>query len=85
MDKELLIKILELVSDKTETGELNTPFVVGKNYFIRTFTYHSLGKLKAITGQFLVLEDAGWVADSGRFNEFLSGTPPKEFERVMRI
>jgi hypothetical protein len=80
MNEKLLKLIIEAVSSK-DTETLETPFEIGKNYYVRTFTYHSLGKLKAITGAFMVLEDGGWVADSGRFNEFLSGTPPKEFEK----
>jgi hypothetical protein len=32
-----------------------TPFVVGKAYFIRTVTYHLTGRVKEISGQFLIL------------------------------
>ena len=42
---------------------------IGKNYFIRTVTMYCLGKLKAIVNQELLLEDASWVADCGRFHE----------------
>lgn len=44
------------------------PFEIGKAYFIRTVTYHVLGQVKQISGDFLVLEKASWVADSGRFS-----------------
>lgn len=40
---------------------------VGQNYFIRTVTYHSTGMLESITETDLVLRDAAWIADSGRF------------------
>ncbi len=45
------------------------PFDSGKSYFIRTVTYHVLGKVKDIKGDFLVLQNASWIADSGRFGE----------------
>lgn len=46
------------------------PFEIGKEYFIRTVTYHLTGRLIRIVGKFLVLEDAAWIADSGRFHQF---------------
>ena len=44
---------------------------VGKSYFIRTVTMHVLGKLEKVTDKELLLSTASWVADSGRFNNFL--------------
>lgn len=42
-------------------------FVVGKKYFIRTVTMYQVGLLKDISDDELLLSDASWVADSGRF------------------
>ena len=51
------------------------PFETGKSYFIRTVTYHLVGKVKKIVGNFIVLGNASWVADSGRFmNAIRDGT-----------
>lgn len=47
------------------------PWVIGKNYLIRTVTMHHIGKLEAVTKQELVLSGASWVADSGRFHDAL--------------
>lgn len=47
------------------------PYHVGKNYFIRTVTHHLTGKLLKVTAKELVLEDAAWIADDGRFHEAL--------------
>lgn len=44
---------------------------IGENYFIRCVTYHQVGKLVEITDKELVLEDASWIADSGRFYDAL--------------
>lgn len=46
-------------------------FKIGKNYFIRTVTMHLVGKLTKVTDKELVLEDASWIADSGRFHNAL--------------
>ena len=41
--------------------------MIGEKFFFRTVTYHSIGKVVKQIGDFLQLEDASWVADSGRF------------------
>jgi hypothetical protein len=47
------------------------PYQVGRTYVIRTVTMIQLGKLTAVYPQELVLEDASWIADAGRFANFL--------------
>jgi len=47
------------------------PWVIGKNYLIRTVTMIQTGRLVAVTSQELVLEDAAWIADTGRFADAL--------------
>lgn len=42
---------------------------LGKAYFIRTVTMYLTGKLVKLTPQELVLEDAAWIADTGRFSQ----------------
>lgn len=56
------------------------PFKIGKSYFFRTVTYHLTGRVSQIVGKFLVLEDAAWIADSGRFNEFVKGNSNESLE-----
>jgi hypothetical protein len=43
------------------------PYTIGSPYFIRTVTHHHTGRLVEVTEHELVLEDAAWIADSGRF------------------
>lgn len=45
----------------------NSHWVIGANYLIRTVTMIDTGRLVAVTQQELVLEDAAWIADTGRF------------------
>ena len=44
---------------------------IGANYLIRTATMIDAGKLVAVTEHELVLEDASWIADTGRFGKAL--------------
>jgi hypothetical protein len=67
---ELSIKdIKELLT--TQTSDSYCPYPVGKNVFIRTVTMAHTGKLVKVTEHELVLEDACWIADTGRFSDFL--------------
>ena len=58
------------------------PFDIGGAYFIRTVTYHLTGRVTTISGGFLVLEDAAWIADSGRFTQALQNGTLSEVEPV---
>ena len=68
------------VVGKTIKPVQGIPFKVGVSYFFRTVTYHLTGCVIDVVGDFLVLEDAAWIADSGRFNEFIKGTPNESLE-----
>lgn len=65
-----------------EYKQMDYPFKVGGSYFIRTVTYFATGRVKAIVGQFLVLEDAAWIADTGRFMEAIMDGKLNEVEPV---
>ena len=46
---------------------------IGQKYYVRTLTDHWVGKVVAVSAPFLVcLEEASWVADSGRLGEFMA-------------
>ena len=47
------------------------PWQIGKVYLIRTVTMIDTGRLVQVTPQELVLEDAAWIADTGRFAQAL--------------
>lgn len=42
--------------------------LAGKAVFIRTVTHHYTGRAVAITATEIVLDDAAWIADDGRFH-----------------
>lgn len=61
----------KVVTKKTAAAPAVHPFQIGKTYVIRTVTMIQLGRLTAVYPQELVLEDASWIADTGRFANFL--------------
>ena len=50
---------------------VDNPWELGKIYLIRTVTMIDTGRLVRVTPQELVLEDAAWIADTGRFAQAL--------------
>jgi hypothetical protein len=68
----LTIKEIKHIQSLLKGGEGSShPYRVGKNYFIRTVTHHLTGKLIKVTAKELVLMDAAWIADDGRFMQAL--------------
>jgi hypothetical protein len=47
------------------------PFEIGKAYLIRTVTMIDIGIVKAVGDGELVLSNASWIADTGRFHDAL--------------
>ena len=47
------------------------PWEIGKHYLIRTVTMTQVGKLSFVGPMELVLDDAAWIADTGRFYDCL--------------
>ena len=60
-------EIAALFGSKSACGVTSHPFEVGENYFIRTVTHHYTGKLAEVHASELVLEQAAWIPDDGRF------------------
>jgi len=62
--------LLKLTSVFGSDGS-HTAYKVGEQYLIRTVTLYYTGRIKQITSQELVLEDASWIPDTGRFHDCL--------------
>jgi hypothetical protein len=81
IDEMTVGQIREIKSMFCETGDQkNHPYTVGNSYFIRTVTHYYTGRLEWVFDCSLVLSDAAWIADTGRFNEFLRTGEPSEVE-----
>ena len=75
-------KIKEQLTED-ESKEINTyDDLIGGKYFFRTVTYHLLGRVTKRVGSFLHLEQASWVADSGRFMNTIKNGELSEVEPV---
>ena len=56
------------------------PFEIGSVYLIRTVTMIDVGRVVAASKQYIILEDAAWVADTGRFADALKSCKFNETE-----
>lgn len=78
MNTQQLRALIELLDGNGNVE--NCPYKIGSNYFIRTVTYHHCGRLVGVTPTELVLENAAWIADSGRFTQALESGDFSEVE-----
>lgn len=76
--RQIAATVAKLGPGATDTDV--SPWPVGRNVIIRTVTMIQVGRLVAVTPQELVLEDAAWVADTGRFSECLTTGSVNECE-----
>lgn len=66
---------------KIEGCSSDNPFMeIGKSYFIRTVTHYFTGRLIWVGEKEIVLEEAAWIADTGRFHQFIDGKTVNESE-----
>lgn len=75
-----LIKNQLKTEEKVDITDLDD--FIGKKLFIRTVTYHLVGKVVKRIGNMFELEDASWVADSGRFMNAIKEGKLDEVEPV---
>jgi hypothetical protein len=78
------MKLKDLIVLVNALGGSNKPEVslwkVGEAYFIRTVTMHIIGILEVVNDTELLLKNASWIADSGRFNNALQTGELNEVE-----
>ena len=67
LDDLTLGDVKELRRMFSEAPAPEHPWVIGSIYLIRTVTMIDTGRLVQVTEHELVLEDAAWIADTGRF------------------
>lgn len=60
--------------------KLSSPIRVGQAVFVRTVTFHYTGRIVAVTKDEIVLSDAAWIADSGRWANALATGQLNEVE-----
>lgn len=82
MTEKITLNGIEYVpaSEATMQCVADHPYKIGKFIFIRTVTMALTGIVKAVGEHEIVLTDAAWIADTGRFADFLKGAQPNEIE-----
>lgn len=64
----------------SEAPQSSNPYEMGAVYLIRTVTMIDTGKLVRVTEHELVLTDAAWIADTGRFADAIEKAEFSEVE-----
>jgi hypothetical protein len=74
MSKDSIQQLIEAEARKlaakmgTKISEGESMYQIGAKLIIRTVTYHYTGRISFMNEREIVLSDASWVADSGRFS-----------------
>jgi hypothetical protein len=78
---ELLVLVKAAHNPLAVVSDASTLFwEVGKNYFIRTVTHHYTGKCVGFNATEIILENAAWIADDGRFAQAVASCEFSEVE-----
>jgi len=81
---EMYEKIKEQLGEESYKEIQSLKDMVGEKFYFRTVTYHLTGRVKKVIGSILELENAAWVADSGRFMNAIKEGKLNEVEPVGR-
>lgn len=57
-----------------------SPYEIGKNYILRTVTMTLTGRVVSVGPQEIVLIDAAWIADTGRYAQAIAKAEFSEVE-----
>ena len=82
VSEETYQKIKEQLGEESFKEIQSLQDMVGEKYFFRTVTYHLTGRVKRIIGSIVELENAAWIADSGKFMQAIKNGELKEVEPV---
>jgi hypothetical protein len=53
------------------SNDNKSPWTIGQSYLIRTVTHYYTGRVTDATTLDIVIEDAAWIPDTGRYAEAL--------------
>ena len=67
--------------NKKDISMRDHPWVIGQAYHVETVTKYWTGRLVAVYDSELILEDAAWIAHTGRYADFFENGP-EEVEPV---
>jgi len=84
VSEETYEKIKEQLGEESLKEIQSLKDMVGEKFYFRTVTYHLTGRVKKVIGSILELENAAWIADSGRFMAAIKEGKLNEVEPVGR-
>lgn len=76
------IKTLKCLFNK-EDGATAHPYKIGTAYLIRGVTMYYTGRLVSVNNMELVLDEAAWIADTGRYSEAVKTGKLNEVEPIV--
>lgn len=82
---DLTVKEIKHIQSLLKGGQESSPYKIGQSYLIRTVTLYYTGRITKVTPKELVLEDAAWIADTGRFSDALKTGVLNEIEPMGEI
>lgn len=80
---ELTVKQIKQITGLlkgTGQSECGHPYKVGEAYFFRLVTHYLTGRVLRVTPKEIVLKEAAWVADTGRYTQAIADGTLKEVE-----
>lgn len=69
---ELQKQLKEMEQQKKTVVSKENGWKIGENYLIRTVTHIQVGKLEDINDKEIILSNASWIGDTGRFYNILA-------------
>ena len=80
---ELTVKQIKQITGLLKGGtssEVAHPYTIGSPYFFRLVTHFLTGRVIKVTSKEIVLTEAAWIADTGRFTQAIADGKLNEVE-----
>lgn len=80
IDNLTYAEMKQVVALFTGASAAPAPYEIGANYLIRTVTMTLTGRVVSVGPQEIVLTDAAWIADTGRYANAIASAEFSEVE-----
>jgi len=80
IDKMTVAEIKHIQSIFSKGDPAQSPYKIGEAYFFRFVTHYVTGRVKRVTPKEIVLTEAAWIADTGRFTQAIADGKLSEVE-----
>lgn len=80
IDKMTIAEVKHIQSLLKGGPEVHSPYRIGESYFFRFVTHYITGRVKRVTPKEIILTEAAWIADTGRFTQAIADGTLNEVE-----